>query len=130
MLLDSWFLVGLDERLGGFVAVVMPPVGLHEHGVDLFEVNGLGLVANGFDQGADAEVLDGAQGAFGAAQYELDGFFGEGAVGESGEIELLVDISGKSGGREGVELGGVGDATFEIELSAELESGVEGGLAD
>jgi hypothetical protein len=42
------FLVGGDEWLGGFVAGVMTPVGLHEDGVDLFEVDGFGLVAHGF----------------------------------------------------------------------------------
>ena len=29
-----------DERLGGLVAGVVAPVGLHEHGVDLFEIDG------------------------------------------------------------------------------------------
>jgi hypothetical protein len=29
-LFDSGFLVGLDDGLGGFVAVVVPPMGLHE----------------------------------------------------------------------------------------------------
>jgi hypothetical protein len=61
----SGFLVGDYDGLGGFVAGVMPPVGLHEHGIDLFEVDGFGVVSHGFDEGADAEVFDGAQGAFG-----------------------------------------------------------------
>ena len=39
------FLIALDEGLGGFVLGVVPPVGLHEDGVDLFEVDGFGLVA-------------------------------------------------------------------------------------
>ena len=114
----------------GFVAVVVPPVGLHEHGVDLFEVNGLGLIANGFDERSDAEVFDGAQGAFGGAQDELDGILGEGGVGQGGEVELLMDVVGEGGWREQFEFGGVGDAAFDIELAAELEGGVEGGLAD
>jgi hypothetical protein len=127
----------LDEGLLGFVAVVVPPVGLHEHGVDLFEVNGLGLVANGFDERSDAEVFDGAQGAFGSAQDELDGILGEGGVGQGGEVELLMDVvceGGGSdsvirlrftvllmdvvcegGGREQFEFGGVGDAAFDID---------------
>ena len=40
---------------------------LHENGVDLLEIDGAGLVADGFDQGTDAEVFDGAQRVFGAA---------------------------------------------------------------
>jgi hypothetical protein len=51
MLFEPRFLVGLDEGLLGFVAVVVAPVGLHEHGVDLFETDVLGLIPDGFDQG-------------------------------------------------------------------------------
>ena len=36
------FLIGENDGLLGFVAGVVTPVGLHEHGVDLFEINGLG----------------------------------------------------------------------------------------
>ncbi len=44
------FLVGGDERLVWFVAGVVTPVGLHEDGVDVFEVDGFGLVAHGFEE--------------------------------------------------------------------------------
>jgi len=129
-LFRSGFLVGLDQRLDGFVAAVVPPVGLHEHGVDLFETDGPGLVADGFDQGTDAKVFDRPQGAIGAAQDELDGVFGEGGVGQAGEVELVLDVVAEGGRRKGVEFGGVGDAAFEVELSPELKGCVEGGLAD
>ena len=43
------FLIGENGRLLGFVAGVVTPVGLHEHGVDLFEINCFGAVAHGFD---------------------------------------------------------------------------------
>ena len=84
-------------------------MGLHEHGVDLFEVDRAGLFADGFDQGVGAEVFDGAQGAFGSAQDELDGFVlivangifdcrwtfvGKCGIEQSGEVELLVDVVG------------------------------------
>ncbi|MCF7731343.1 MAG: hypothetical protein K9N23_06635 [Akkermansiaceae bacterium] len=36
------FLVGEDGWLLWFVAGVVTPVGLHEHGVDLFETGGFG----------------------------------------------------------------------------------------
>ena len=45
------FLIGENDGLLGFVTGVVTPVGLHEHGVDLFEVNGFGAVAHGFDEG-------------------------------------------------------------------------------
>jgi hypothetical protein len=44
------FLVGENEGLGGLVLYVVPPVRLHEHGVDLLEIDGLGLVAHRFYQ--------------------------------------------------------------------------------
>jgi hypothetical protein len=64
------FLVGEDDGLLGFVAGVVTPVGLHEHGVDLFEINGFGAVAHGFEERADTEVPDGPQ-------DEVEGFVGE-----------------------------------------------------
>ncbi len=73
MVVRVGLLVGEDERLGGFVLHVVAPVRLHEHGVDLLEIDGLGLVAHRFYQGSDTEVFDGPQGAFGDAQDEIDG---------------------------------------------------------
>ena len=35
-------------------------MGLHEDGVDLFEVDGFGAIPNGFEQSAEAEVFYGA----------------------------------------------------------------------
>lgn len=75
------FLIAVDEGLGGFVLGIVPPVGLHEDGVDLFEIDSSGLIADGFYQGSDAEILDGPQGAFRKAQDEVDGFIGEGLMG-------------------------------------------------
>jgi hypothetical protein len=48
-------------------------MGLHEHGVDLFEVNGFGAVAHGFDEGTGTEVSNGPQNALGDAQDEVEG---------------------------------------------------------
>lgn len=35
---------------------VFSPMGLNDHGVDLFEIDGAGLVAHGFDYGRQAEI--------------------------------------------------------------------------
>jgi hypothetical protein len=44
---------------------------LEKHGVDLLEIDGLGLIAHGFDECADAEVSNGPQRAFRTACYEV-----------------------------------------------------------
>jgi len=66
----SGLLIGGYDGLGGFVAGVVPPVGLHEHCIDLFEIDGFGAVTHGLDERSDAEIFDGAEGAFGDAQDE------------------------------------------------------------
>jgi len=51
-------------------------------------------------------------------------------VGEADAVELAVDeLEGGVGG-EGVEAGGVGDAVFDVGVLAELECGVELGVAE
>lgn len=41
----------------------MSPVRLHEDGIHLGEIDGFGLGSDGFDEGAEAEVFNGAEGA-------------------------------------------------------------------
>lgn len=41
-----------ESGFDGFAFGVMTPVRLQEHGVDLAEINGFGLVPNGFDERA------------------------------------------------------------------------------
>lgn len=108
----------------------MTPVGLEEDGVDLGEIDGFGAVSDGFDHGANAEVFDGSQGAFGAACDEVGGGIGEGGVREADAFELVVDVAGEVGGGEGFEFGAVGDSGFEVLIGPELQGGVEEGLAD
>ena len=90
--LVSGFLIGENDGLLGFVAGVVTPVGLHEHGVDLFEINGLGAVAHGFDECADTEVSHGPQDALGDAQDEVEGVVGERVVRQAGVVQLGVDV--------------------------------------
>lgn len=51
-------------------------------------------------------------------------------MGKSNAVELGVDEVGEVDGGEEFESGAVGDAAFEVAVGAELEGGVEGGLAD
>jgi len=48
------------------------PVGLQEDTVDLFEVDGFGAVAFGFEQGAQTEVSGAPDDAFGRADDEAE----------------------------------------------------------
>jgi len=117
----SGFLVGGDEGLLRFFTGVVPPVGLHEHGVDLLEIDGLGLVAHGFDHGSDAQVAHGSQDAFGEADDEVQGVFGDGAVRQATAVELVVDVRDEGVGGQWQEVAGVADAAFEVAVGTELE---------
>ena len=77
--------------LGDGLVTVFPPVGLDEDAVDLFEVHDAGLVADGFDERAQAEVAGAAQQAFAGADDEGQGFRGEGVVAQAGAVELIED---------------------------------------
>ena len=76
-------------------------MGLHEDGVDLFEINGFGAVTDGFEQGTEAEVFYGAQGTFRSPYDEGSGVFGEGAVRESDTVQR--DSIGLAGRAFGVQ---------------------------
>jgi hypothetical protein len=52
------------------------------------------LVAHGFDEGTDAEVFHGPEGAFRDPQDEAEGVVGEGVVGQAGEVQLGEDVGG------------------------------------
>ena len=47
----------------------MPPMWLHEHAIDLFESDGFGAVAYGFQQRTDAEVAGSPENTFTIAAY-------------------------------------------------------------
>ena len=77
--------------LSNGLVTVFSPVGLDEDAVDLFEVHDAGLVADGFDQRAQAQVAGAAQKAFAGADDEGQGFGGEGVVAQPGAVELVED---------------------------------------
>lgn len=64
------------------------PMGLHQHAIDVVDVDGPGATADGFDHAADAEVASFAQDAIGGTHDEIDGGLGEGVVPESDTVEL------------------------------------------
>lgn len=81
-----------EDGFGGFEVLVVSPVGLHEDGVNLREIDGFGLIADGFDEGSHAEVFDGAEDAFGGSNDEVEGGFSEGVMRETDAVELGEDV--------------------------------------
>jgi len=70
---------------GGLVLgdIELPPsMGLHEHAVDLFQIDGAGLIADRFDERRYAEIFCAPQQAFAGAHNEGERFGGEGVVAE------------------------------------------------
>lgn len=66
-------------------------MGLHEDAVDLLEAGFALAVADGFEQGADAEVADASQKPFGGADDEGERVVGEGVVRKPAAVELVED---------------------------------------
>ncbi len=123
-------LVAGDDGLWRFAVLIMAPVGLEQHRIDLLEIDGFGAIADGFDQCSDTEVAHGAQGSLGAACDEVESLLGEGAVGQADEIELSCDEGGDVIRGESLDLGRVGDAGPDVLVDSELHGGVEAGLCD
>lgn len=123
-------LVGEDEGLFAFEDVALSPVGLVEDAVEVFNVDGFGLGADGFEHASEAEIFGGAEVAVAGFVDEVEGGFGEGVMGEAGAVELVVDEVGDVGGREWFEFGGLGDAGEDFFVLAHSEQGHEFELAD
>ena len=85
-------------------------MGLDEDAVDLFEVHDAGLIADGFDERAQAEIAGASQQAFAGADDEREGFGGEGVVTETGAIQLIQDEVLDGFRSQPLEQGRIGDA--------------------
>jgi len=67
-------------------------VGLHEHGIDLIDADGLGAVVHGLDERPQAKVVDVPQGALRGPQDECHGVIGERVRRQAREFELVLDV--------------------------------------
>jgi len=76
------------------ILTIATPVGLHQHGVDLCESDGFGVVVYGLDERAEAQVVDVPQSAIRGPQDECHGVIGECVRGQSREFELVLDMVG------------------------------------
>jgi len=105
-------------------------MGLHEDAVDVVDVDGFVGGANGLDHAADTEVAGLAQNAVGGADDEIDGRLREGVVAEADAVEFAEDEVAHGVGAEAFGDDRVGDATLDVLVDAEVESGEEAGPAD
>ena len=94
------------------------------------QIDAAGLVADGFDEGAQAEVAGVAQDARAGSYDEGEGFGGEGVVAEAGAIKLVEEELLDVFGTEAWQHDGVGDAGADLLMDAELEGLEQGWLAD
>jgi len=87
---------------------------LDQDTVNLLEIHGFSVIADGFDQRRETEIADSTQNAFRGAHNELEGFFGEGVMAEAGTIKL---VENELVGLIGIEFwndDGISDPGFDI----------------
>jgi hypothetical protein len=66
---------------------------LNKHTIDLFKIDHAGLIADGLNEGADAQVAGAVQQAFSGANDQSQRFLGEGVVTQTGTIQLAQNES-------------------------------------
>lgn len=71
---------------------------LEQDTVDLLQINDLGAVADGLEQGAEAQIFDPSEYSFGRADDERERVVGEGGVREGDPVELTADKVGEASG--------------------------------
>jgi hypothetical protein len=105
-------------------------MGLDEHPVDLFEVHDAGLVADGFDERAEAQVAGAPQQAFAGAHNESQGFGREGVVAQAGAVELVENERFDGFGSEPWQEGRVSDAGADFLVDSQGQGLEQGWLAN
>ena len=98
-------------------------MGLEEDAIDLLEVDGATAVADGLDQGAEAEVAGTAEVSLGGAHDEGERVRGEGRVRHCDGVELGADEVGHVVGCEPGDEDGVGHAALDVAIGGQGERG-------
>jgi len=96
-------------------------MGLEEYAVDLLESDGFGLIADGFEERADAKIPCLANDAVGGTRDEVEGLVGESVVTEADAIELGKDEGLGVVGGEFLDDDGIGDAGLDVLVDGEVE---------
>ncbi len=119
----------------GWVSVIdqvalLLPVRLHQHAVDVVDVDGLVGTADGLDQAADAEVAGLTQHAVGGAHHQLDGGQREGVVAQADAVQFAQDELAHGVGTQPFGDDRVGDAALDVQVDAQVQRGQQVGPAD
>lgn len=69
--------------------MVFAPMRLYKDAVDLFELDGAGLVSDRFNETADGQVAGPAEDAFAGTDDQGQSFLSEGVMAQAGAIELI-----------------------------------------
>jgi len=99
----------------------LSPVGLDEDAVDLGQIDGADLGADGFDEAGQRKVTCAAKKAFAAAHDEGEGFGGEDVVAQAAAVEFIQHEGLNGFGTESGQGDGVGDAGSDLLIDGELE---------
>ena len=119
----------------GWVSVIdqvalLLPVRLHQHAVDVVDVDGLGGTADGLDHAADAEVAGLTQNAVGRTHDQLDGGRREGVVAQADAVQFAQDEVAHVLAMEAFGDDRVGDAALDVQVDAQVQRGQQVGPAD
>jgi len=69
------------------------PMGLEQDAVDMGQLDGFGVVADGFQERGDAQVAGTTQEAIGGADDQIERLGGKSAMSQAAEVELGQDKS-------------------------------------
>ena len=100
-----------------------PPVGLEQDAVDVGQLDGFGIVTDGFEQGGNAKVAGTTQEAIGGADDEIERLGGKGTMSQAAEVELGQDEVVDLVGVEPRQRNRIGDAGFDLFVDGEVEGG-------
>ena len=118
------------KRWRGWSIAVFAPVRLDKDAVDLLEIDGAGLVADGFEEGTQTKIACAPEQAFAGADDERQGLGGEGVVAQADAVELGQDERLDGFGRQARQHDRVGDAGADFLVDGQGEGLQERGLPD
>jgi hypothetical protein len=103
---------------------------LHQHAVDIVDVNVSVGCTNGLDHAADAEIAGLPQNAVGGTDDQVDGRLSERVVSQSDTVEFAQNEVTHAVGTQAFADNRIGNPTFDILVDTKFEIGQQAGLPD